>query len=88
MTAKLNLPELPEGYFWRIVPRYACSDVQVRRKRLLGSDLVAEEMVVSMDIFSPESPEMAIQRAAQRALKSFRIAQRNQAIADYRGDHR
>ena len=54
MTNEAVMPELPEGYYWEVVRDLGdYSDVQLRRKRRVGSKLIADRSFQTVDA-SPE----------------------------------
>lgn len=79
-----KLPELPEGYFWRIMG-YSTPWVEIRKKRLLGSSLVSDIRVKQI---SDWTWEKCTYWSASHLFKEFREFREAQAfMAKARGNY-
>ncbi|MFC7979539.1 hypothetical protein ACFUT3_30440 [Streptomyces cinereoruber] len=85
----LGAPELPARHFYRLTSDFIGTVLQVRRKRRIGSALVAE-----CYIFPDQSPtpEWAIRNAGRKLDRAMAEKARerygHKALAAYMGDHK
>lgn len=84
----MELPILPEGYFWRVhSDSFGFMMVDIRQKRRVGSRHIERSMVLEI----PPVPS-AIMKAAERALEKYNERENKYAFLEefrtYEGDYK